>query len=172
MHAHTGNVDIEGNRAVWMSSWNRPIIMGVYCLFIVVPCKNTKLSRFIEFTEYATFNPSQNTTLEVATKECDRENFPIKTCDSCKELFMSSGIIDAVKKEAWNMLHSSQYDMATIVSIYTLVKKLLHSPVKGTRAFSNHVQAQSLASMLCIKFFLLNFKWAGRQCMGSICFCS
>ena len=94
MHAHTGNVDIEGNRAVWMS---RPIIMGVYCLFIVVPCKNTKLSRFIE---YATFNPSQNTTLEVVTKQCDRETFPIKTCDSCKELFMSSGIIDAVKKEA------------------------------------------------------------------------
>ena len=65
------------------------------------------------------------------------------------------------------MLHSSQYDMATIVSIYTLVKKPLHSPVKGTRAFSYRVQARSLASMLCIKFFLLIFKWAGRQLLPS-----
>ena len=120
------------------------------CRFIVVPCKNTKQSWFIDFTEYATFSPSHNTTMEVVTKECERETFPIKTCERCKEMFRSSGIIEAVKKDGWNMLHSSQYDMATIVSIYTLVKKPLHSPVKDTRAFSNHVQAQSLASMLCI----------------------
>ena len=31
MHAQldTGNVDIEENCVVWMSSWNRPIIMDV-----------------------------------------------------------------------------------------------------------------------------------------------
>ena len=75
------------------------------------PSQISRLEDIKDLIKKNTFAPSSNTRVVVKLVDLPTEVFPVQQCQQCKDIFLSSGLLEAVNQVKWGLLDTSGYNV-------------------------------------------------------------